>query len=210
MLVLNKPIRVNKHVITVFRVLIHLTALLWLGLVYLDGLNGNLPGDPVQYLIEFSGKGAINLLLICLVISPLAKQFKFAQLIKFRRTTGVYAALYAVFHLYIFISYELQFEWGLVFSEIIERPYITVGFITLSILLALAVTSPSTVKRKMGKHWQQLHNWVYPASILAIVHFWWSLKSEWSEPLVYLICLLLLLALRYKKLIPARRKTGNV
>ncbi|GLR69930.1 sulfite oxidase heme-binding subunit YedZ [Agaribacter marinus] len=206
MLKISKPIRVHKHVITVTRASTHVVAALWLIIVYVGALKGSIAGDPVQYLIEFSGKGAINLLLISLMISPIAKWLKFGQLLKFRRTTGVYSAIYALFHLYVFIRYELQFEWGLILSEIIERPYITVGFVALCMLCALMVTSPSRIKRMMSSHWQKLHNWVYPTSILTIIHFWWSLKSEWSEPLFYLVFLCILLAFRYKKFMPKTKR----
>jgi sulfoxide reductase heme-binding subunit YedZ len=84
-------------------------------------------------------------------------------------------------------------------NEIIKRPYITIGMAGLLILLSLAVTSISLLKRRMGKRWQKLHNWVYLAVILVGVHFYWSVKSDIIEPSIYLTITLILLSLRLKK-----------
>ncbi len=145
----------------------HGVLLIWLAVVFYQGFTDQLGGDPVQSLINFTGIGALNLLIISLTISPLALHLKFAQLIPFRRPIGLYSALYALSHFYVFIAFELQFELRLIVSEIIERPYITVGFITLLILIALSVTSLNVIKKRMGPKWFTLHSLTYVAVILA-------------------------------------------
>jgi len=102
-------------------------------------------------------------------------------------------------HLLNFLVFEVQFDWTLFLSEIIDRPYITIGMAGLLILMTLAVTSISLLKKRMGKHWQKLHNWVYLAVALVGVHFYWSVKSEIIEPSIYLFVTFALLALRFKK-----------
>jgi sulfoxide reductase heme-binding subunit YedZ len=125
---------------------------------------------------------------------------KFAQLIKLRKTFGVYSAIYALAHLFTYIAFELQYEWALVLSEIIKRPYITVGFLGLSILTLMLMTSFNTVQRKMGKYWGKLHRWVYLALILIALHFVWSIKSQEIEPYFYIALSALLLYLRKEKI----------
>jgi sulfoxide reductase heme-binding subunit YedZ len=41
---------------------------------------------------------------------------------------------------------------------------------------------------------------VYPAVILVVVHYYWSVKSEIIEPSIYIMLALLLLSLRLKPL----------
>ncbi|WP_395343440.1 sulfite oxidase heme-binding subunit YedZ [Ningiella sp. W23] len=196
----RKPLRVNKAFIFAFRVSIHLISAIWLGIVYYQALSGHLEGDPVQYLLDFSGIGTLHLLFASLLISPLAQWMKFQQLMRIRKTFGVYAALYALFHVWVFIAYELQFEWLLIASEIIERPYITVGALAALILIALLASSFEKIKKKMGSKWQKLHNFVYIAVIAGCIHYLWSVKSNWYEPAIYLSIATLLLLIRRKKI----------
>jgi sulfoxide reductase heme-binding subunit YedZ len=169
-------------------------------LFYYQALNGQLRGDPVQHLLDFTGIGALHLILLSLCVSPLAQYFKFAQLMRIRKTLGVYASIYALAHLYAFVAYELQFEWLLVAAEIVERPYITVGMAALIILTALLVTSLDNIKRKMAGQWQKLHNFIYLAVGLACLHYLWAVKSEIYEPLIYMALAAVLLILRREKI----------
>lgn len=200
---MTSVIRVNPTWLTLARYCIHLGALAFLGLNYYWGLEGQLSGDPVQALLDFSGISALNLLIATLLVAPLAQRFKFAQLMQYRKTLGVYAAVYALFHLYIFIAYELAFEWRLIIEEITQRPYITVGFVALVLLSLLLVTSLDTIKKKMKSRWQKLHNAIYLIAILGAVHFLWSVKSNITEPIIYLsifICLLFLPKIRRNRI----------
>jgi methionine sulfoxide reductase heme-binding subunit len=178
------------------KALLHLMCLLPLGYLVLLVLSDNAGGDPVQYIIHFTGMGAINVLVATLLVSPLAKRFKQGSLLQTRRLLGLYVLGYALLHLSAFISLDLLFAWGLLFEEIVKRPYILVGASCLIILLMLGLTSFNRVKRTMGKRWQALHNWVYLAAMLAPVHFYWSVKSEIIEPGIYLLIFTGLLMLR--------------
>jgi sulfoxide reductase heme-binding subunit YedZ len=168
--------------------------------LYFLAFNEQLGADPVEEVIHFTGIGALNLLLLSLSASPLSKILRQNVFIKVRRLLGLYAFLYALFHLFNFILFDLQLDWSLVFSEIVSRPYITIGMVAFVILLLLAVTSITHIKRKMGKSWQTLHNTVYLAAVLVVVHFYWSVKSSVISPMIYLLILICLLSLRYKKL----------
>lgn len=195
-----KVLRVNPNVIIITRALIHCVSLLYLVITIYLGLIGQLEGDPVQFLIDFTGIGALNLLLLSLSISPIASAFRFSQIMRIRKTLGVYSAIYALAHLGVFISFELQFEWALIIDEIIVRPYISVGFIALCILSALLITSFNTIKLAMGRTWTKLHRLVYVALVLILLHYLWSIKASEYLPYIYIVVAILLMFTRAKKL----------
>ena len=180
------------------RFVLHLCALAPLIWLYATVNAGHAGGDPVQYMIHFLGKGTLNLVLLCLCISPLARWLKQGQLMQLRRPLGLWAFAYACCHLLAYVSFDLLFAWQLVGQELVKRPYLLVGLLTWLILLALALTSFKRLQRQMGKRWQQLHNLVYLAVMLAGVHYYWSVKSEIIEPTIYLVLIALLLLVRLK------------
>ncbi|WP_411693775.1 sulfite oxidase heme-binding subunit YedZ [Glaciecola sp.] len=197
---MSKPIRLPHKVMNSSRYILHAIASSWLIYVFYQGITDNLGGDPVQALLDFTGIGALNLLVMSLIISPLAMQTKFAQLIPLRRPLGLYAAVYAFAHFLVFVAFELQFEMKLVLNEIIERPYITVGFLNLIILIVLSITSITVLKKKMGSSWFTLHSLSYVAVILGGLHYLWLVKSAWYEPAIYLSFSAFLLYLRRQKI----------
>ena len=188
-----------KYKVVLFKLFIHFAALLPLVNAYYLALTDQLGADPVESIIHFTGIGAFNLLLLSLAITPISKRFKISILLKVRRLVGLYSFIYALLHLLNFLFFEVQFDWSLFLNEIIDRPYITIGMVGLLTLLALAITSIPILKKRMGKNWQKLHNWVYLAAVLVGIHFYWSVKSEIIEPSIYLFITVTLLALRFKK-----------
>lgn len=190
----------NSSRIFILKIIIHLSALLPLVNLYCLAIIDQLGADPVEKVIHFTGIGAFNLLLITLTVSPLIKLIKQGYLLQTRRLLGIYAFTYAVFHLVNFLAFEVQFSGELFISEVIERPYITVGMVAFLLITALAITSLKNIKRKMGKSWQQLHNLNYVIVILVTIHFYWSVKSELTSPLFYAVVTLILLLFRYKKI----------
>jgi len=190
----------TSHKILVLKCVIHLAAFLPLFNLYYLAFNDLLGADPVQSVIHFTGIGAFNLLLVTLTVSPVAKQLKQGYLLQVRRLLGLYAFTYAFMHLINFLVFDLQLAWSLFFNEVLKRPYITIGMIAFILLTTLAVTSVNSIKRKMGKSWQRLHNVSYLIVILVSVHFYWSVKSELMAPLFYIMLTSVLLAFRYKKI----------
>jgi len=132
------------------RALVHLGSLgflLWLGYAVPAGLLG---GDPVQGLTHYLGKGALHLLLLTLLVSPLAKRWRQGQLIKLRRPLGLWCAAWASLHFMVWLGLDLQFDWGLIGGELVKRSYIVVGMVALLLLLALGITSIPALLRRMG------------------------------------------------------------
>lgn len=182
------------------KVFIHLAASLPIIWLYYHAVIDDLGADPVEYVIHFTGIGALNMLLITLLVSPTAQRYKWANLMKTRRLLGLYSATYAFLHLLNFIVFEIQFDLSLLIGEIIERPYITIGMLAFVIMLLLSITSLDLLKRKMGKSWQTLHKGIYVMAVLIGVHFYWSVKSEIIEPSLYLLMIFILLMVRTQRI----------
>ncbi|MFT5313488.1 MAG: sulfoxide reductase heme-binding subunit YedZ [Paraglaciecola sp.] len=193
------------------KVFIHLSAVIPLFYTYFQAFSDQLGGDPVEAVLHFTGISAFNLLLLSLLVSPIAKKFKQGLLINVRRLLGLYAFFYALVHFSSYVLFELQLEWSLLLSEIIKRPYITVGFVALLLLSSLALSSTKNIQRKMGSQWQKLHNWVYVASLLIALHYIWSVKSDLVQPIIYWMMLLSLLWFRRDRLLKKfkNRKQGQ-
>ena len=197
---LNKIGMSTKLKVFWLKVVIHCGALIPLVTVYYQAINDRLGADPVQAVINFTGIGGFNLLLLTLLVAPIARYTKQGYVLQTRRLLGLYAFTYASFHLINFIAFDLQFRWLLIVSEIIKRPYITIGLLAFILLLLLAVTSIAPIKRNMGRRWQTLHNSIYLIVVLVAIHFYWSVKLNEFTPLFYLFMTTVLLTARYYKL----------
>jgi len=193
-LLLGKSARLN-----ICRAILHLGCLMPLFYTYSLAISDELGADPVEAIIHFTGIGALNILLLTLCISPLSKRIQQLPLLKLRRPLGIWVFVYAFCHLFSFLAFEAQFDWALFVGEIIERPYIWVGMLSFLLLAALTVTSISNIKRKMGKRWQQLHNFVYLILLLTIWHYYWSVKLDVTSPAIYLLLAFILLSFRQNK-----------
>lgn len=165
---------------------------------------GDLGPDPAKELSLETGEWALRFLLIALAMTPLRQVFNQIEFVRHRRMLGLFALFYATLHLFVWLTFLLQFRWGAVLEEIVERPYITIGFAAYVILFALGVTSPKVMVRKMGRNWKRLHQLVYLAGVLAVVHLLWILRLDIGEAVIYGAILALLLGYRlYRKLRPA-------
>ncbi|WMC10265.1 sulfoxide reductase heme-binding subunit YedZ [Oceanimonas pelagia] len=192
--------RIDASALRRLRVLVHGLAvlpLLWLPWGF---AAGHFSADPVPELLHYLGIWALRLLLLTLCISPLAKRFRLGPLVRLRRAVGLWCFAYASLHLLAWVLLDLQLAWGLIGEEIVKRGFITLGMAAWGVLLLLAITSTQGWQRRLGAHWQRLHNWIYPTVPVVCVHFWWSVKSGWIEPLAYLLAGLFLLLLRRDKL----------
>jgi len=190
--------RLTKKQLPWLKAICHLIALWPIFILIYQVFNEQVGGEPVEYIIHYTGIGALNALLAVLLISPVAKFFKQGLLMQTRRLVGLYVFAYASLHIFAFVSLDLLFEWSLLFTEVFKRPYILVGALAYVILTLLAVTSFNALKRKMGKQWQQLHNGIYAIALLAPIHFYWSVKSEIIEPTIYIVIMISLLLVRLK------------
>lgn len=166
-----------------------------------------LGADPVAEIEHRLGIWALRLLLATLAITPLRALTGQPILVRFRRMLGLYAFAYASLHLAAYLALDLRGYWSLVFEEIVERPYITVGFAAWLLLVPLAITSTSGWIRRLGRNWARLHKAVYVVAALAVLHFWWVVKTDWREPLLYAAILALLLGWRGWRRLAALRSS---
>ena len=158
--------------------------------------NDALGADPVAEIEHRLGLWALRLLMATLAITPLRQLTGQAVLVRFRRMLGLYAFFYACLHFSAYLVLDLRGYWTLIFEEIAKRPYITVGFSAWLLLLPLAVTSTKGWIKRLGRNWARLHKLVYAAGVLAVLHFWWLVKSDIREPALYAGILALLLGWR--------------
>lgn len=194
-------VRLSLKQITGLKVLLHLAGflpLLWL-LLSID--QGWFSADPAKDIQHFTGRMALKFLLASLAVTPLARYGKQPLLIRVRRLLGLWCFAWATLHLVSYSLLELGISnLGLLGSELLSRPYLTLGIICWIVLLLLAATSFQRAQRKLGKRWQTLHNGVYLVAILAPIHYLWSVKILSPQPWIYALIAAILLVWRYKKL----------
>lgn len=167
-----------------------------------------LGADPVAEIEHRTGLWALRMLMLALAITPLRQLTGKAVFIRFRRMIGLYAFFYASVHLGAYLLLDLRGYWTQIFEEIVKRPYITVGFSAWLLLLPLAITSTTGWIRRLGRNWGKLHKLVYAIGVLAVLHFWWLVKSDIREPLLYASILAVLLGWRVWKKLSQRRKAA--
>ena len=160
--------------------------------------------DPINTINNVSGRAAIVLLLLSLACTPANVVFGFRQALTLRKALGLYAFLYASLHLLNFVGLDYGFDLGFIAQDaLLDKPYILAGSLALLILLPLAITSTRGWMKRLGRNWKRLHQLVYGAGVLAVLHFFWQAKvAERWEPLLYGLALALLLTVRVP---PVRR-----
>jgi len=174
----------------------------WLlvGLADLTGVAqwpaASLGANPVDKIQDTLGIWGLRLLLATLAVTPLRELAGWPRLIAFRRMLGLFAFFYLSMHFLWYLLADQGLDWRLWLEDIAKRPYITVGFTALVLLMPLAVTSTKRAMRRMGRRWQRLHRLIYPAAMLGCTHFYWQVKADIREPLMYVLVLAALLGWR--------------
>ncbi|MGK9173078.1 protein-methionine-sulfoxide reductase heme-binding subunit MsrQ [Yokenella regensburgei] len=188
-----------KH-ITCLKVALHLAGFLPVVWLFWAASQGYFSADPAKDIQHFTGRMALKFLLAGLLVTPLARYGRQPLLIRTRRLLGLWCFAWATLHLTSYALLELGLSnLTLLAQELTTRPYLMLGIVSWLILLALAATSTQWAQRKLGKRWQQLHNFVYLVAILAPIHYLWSVKIISPQPLLYAAFAVVLLAWRYKK-----------
>jgi len=156
-----------------------------------------LGANPAEYITRSTGDWTLRFLLLTLAVTPLRKLTGWHSLARFRRMLGLYAFFYGVAHLSSYLTFDHAFDLTEIAKDILKRPFITVGFITLVLMLPLAVTSTNKMVRRLGaKRWMALHRLVYLIAPLDVLHFWWMVRKDVTEPALYAALLAMLLGYR--------------
>jgi sulfoxide reductase heme-binding subunit YedZ len=164
-------------------------------LVY-DAAFDGLGAEPIETITHRTGEWALRMLLLSLAVTPLRRLLGWSFLVPHRRTFGLLAFGYASLHFATYLGLDLELRFDELMEDILERPYITMGFSALVLMLPLAITSTRGWIRHLGARWQRLHRLAYAAAVAAILHFLWSVKADLREPLVYAAVAALLLGFR--------------
>ena len=159
-------------------------------------LNDKLGADPVKSLEHALGLWALRFLIASIAVTPV-RRLGGPSLVRFRRALGLLAFFYVCAHLAAYLIFDQGLDGRAIATDILKRPYITIGMFAFAILIPLAVTSNTAMIRRMGgAAWQRLHRWVYVAVIAAAAHFIMSVKSWPAEPLIYAAIVAALLLIR--------------
>ncbi len=198
-------------------ILVHAGAIVSLLLLIRAYLTGNLGFNPIEAATRQTGRIAIAFLLLSLICTPINRLFRLPLVGKLRKPLGLYAAFFALLHFAIFAIWDYGLNLALIWTEIIQKPFIILGAVGLLILVLLGVTSFRTLQRKMGRLWKTLHRLVYLAGVLIVVHYFlavkgnlFSLQGGYTGALIAGSSLLVLLILRLPAVYqPLRKGLGN-
>jgi sulfoxide reductase heme-binding subunit YedZ len=180
--------------------------LAWLVARLLGIAGAGLGANPIDELMDRLGEWGLRLLIATLAVTPLAVTLRKPWLVGLRRMLGLFAFTYLCLHFLTWLVLDQWFDLASIGADLAKRPYITVGFTAFALLVPLAVTSTAGWMRRLGPRWHRLHRLIYPAAILGVTHFWWQVKADWREPLVYALVLAGLLGWRLHR---ARRRGAS-
>jgi sulfoxide reductase heme-binding subunit YedZ len=167
-------------------------------LVFSDAfeITGRLGANPIEEIQDRFGNWTLRFIMITLAITPLRRITAWNWLIRFRRMVGLFAFFYVLMHFLTWLILDQELLLSAIGEDITERPFITLGFTAFLLLTAMAVTSTNGMRRRLGRRWQQLHYGVYAVGALGVTHYWWQVKADIQEPLIYAIILTTLLGYR--------------
>ncbi|CAM3731563.1 protein-methionine-sulfoxide reductase heme-binding subunit MsrQ [Polynucleobacter arcticus] len=185
--------------------LLPLERLIWLG--FTDGLGAN----PMEFITRSTGTWTLVFLCLTLAMTPLRLISNLTIWIRYRRMLGLFSFFYACIHFGIWLWLDLDFDLAEMWKDVVKRPFITMGFISLVLLVPLAFTSTHWAQKRLRRHWVQLHRLIYLIACTAILHYWWHKagKNDLDTVSIYAAIVFLLLCCRipYIRNILSRRSS---
>jgi len=188
--------------------LLCLLPFLWVAVRVFEIGGTSLGANPVEAVQDTFGQWGLRLLVITLAMTPLRDWFNAPWLIQLRRMLGLFGFFYVLLHFLTWLLLDQGLYWPGILVDIGKRPFITIGFAALLMLIPLAVTSTNGMMRRLGKRWKSLHRLVYVIVPLGVWHYYWQVKADVREPLIYLTIVVVLLGWRLWKRMPARNTAG--
>ncbi len=166
-------------------------------------ITGRLGANPIEEIQDRFGYWGLRFVLITLSVAPLRQITGRNWIIRFRRMLGLFAFFYILMHFLTWLILDQSLLLSAIKEDIFERPFITIGFTAFLLLISMASTSTNATRRRLGKLWQKIHYGIYVVGILGVWHYWWQVKLDVSDPLIYAAILVVLLGyrirVRYKK-----------
>ena len=186
----------SKQKINLVKVVIWLLALIPLARLIWLGVHEDLGANPVEFVERSTGLWALIILLVTLSLTPVRLITRQVWAIQLRRLTGLFMFFYACLHITTYVWLDFGFVWADIVKDVAKHPRILVGFTAFILVIPLAATSNSYMIKRLKTNWKKLHQAVYLIAILGVVHFWWLVKKDITEPLYYAIVLATLLGIR--------------
>ncbi|MSP27284.1 MAG: sulfoxide reductase heme-binding subunit YedZ [Methylococcales bacterium] len=187
----------NNTMLVWLKISVFLLALIPLTKLAINAYTDNLGANPIEKITHVTGYWTLSFLLITLTITPLRKLTSWSWLVRLRRMLGLFAFFYACLHFSTYLVLDQFFDWASIVKDIVKRPYITIGCPAFVLLIPLAITSNNRLTKLIGgKRWRLLHRLVYFIAIGGVVHFWWLVKKDITEPLTFAVLLSALLSIR--------------
>jgi len=186
----------TKQQIQLYKIIIFILCLIPLLHLVLLGFQEKLSANPIEYIERSTGFWALINLLVTLILTPIRLITGIGWQIQFRRMFGLFMFFYVCLHIAIYLWLDFSFDWNAIGKDISKHPRILVGFFAFLLSIPLAITSNNFMIKLLKKRWKKIHQLVYLIAILAIVHFWWLVKKDIREPLLYGSILLTLLSIR--------------
>jgi len=182
----------------VWKPLVFIACLIPAVLVLTDAfeITGRLGANPIEEIQDRFGNWGLRFILAALTVTPLRQLSGWNWLTRFRRMLGLFAFFYVCTHFLVWLLLDQRLLMSAILEDIVERPFITIGFTALLLLLSMAGTSTLAMRRRLGRRWQQLHNSIYIVGMLGVWHYWWQVKLDVREPLIYASVLAALLGYR--------------
>ncbi|MGR9013611.1 MAG: sulfite oxidase heme-binding subunit YedZ [Gammaproteobacteria bacterium] len=178
------------------KVIVFFLSMLPFGLLVNAGINDQLGPNPIETLHFGFGDWALRFLCIGLALTPIKMLMGQGWPIRFRRMMGLFAFFYASLHLLVFIVLDLSLSWEAFKDEVPKSPYILMGLLTYLLLVPLAATSTKKMQKRLGRNWVKLQRLVYLAGLTALLHYFWLVKADYTEPLIYAGVVGILLTIR--------------
>ncbi len=188
--------RLKKPHWRAIKVIVFCVSLWPLAQLVFDGVNDGLGANPVETLHLTLGRWALRFLCLTLALTPLRHLSGQSWPLRFRRMMGLFTFFYASLHLLVFLWLDIEFSWRYFRQEVTETPYLLLGLATYCLLLPLALTSTANMQKRLGRSWKTLHKLIYPAAILALLHYFMLVKSDLNQPLIYAVVIFILLVVR--------------
>ncbi len=203
--------RARETALAILKPVTFAAALLPLFKIGYDALLGaGLGADPIAEVLNRLGFWALTMLTASLSCTPAKLLFRVTWPLRIRRMLGLFAFGYAALHFAFYLGVDQFFDFRAVFADIAKRKFIMVGFAAFLLLSLLAATSPRRAVKRLGfKKWKRIHRLVYAAAALGIIHFVWRVKADLREPLIFIVILAALMAIRVVSWL-ARRRSGGV
>jgi sulfoxide reductase heme-binding subunit YedZ len=152
--------------------------------------------EPGKAIVWFTGQWAFNVLLLTLAVSPVRQWLGLKWPLIHRRMLGLFVMFYATLHLLSYMAFLLAWQWQDIGSELVERPYLTLGFLAWVLLIPLSVTSTKGWQKRLRRKWKSLHKVIYLIAVLCAVHYLLQIRSSWFDPSLYALITLVLLGQR--------------